>query len=307
MKRSFDVIGAPFNQLGFVTTNDNTVDALRRVDGNSWNALSEWMEIRNQRWGSDITDLGDVQPDDVVLNLIEAGQKEQALIEYSARLKEKVISSFENHRTPIVIGGDHVISVGTVQAALDYYQRQRGEKTAVIWIDAHADCNNSQQSNLHGKPLALLMDRYSHNGWEVEQGLELEPGDIYYLGVRDLMLNEAALIKDLGIKNYSMDIIDDRGLRNVMDELLSILESRYDRFFVSFDYDCLDGALFRSCATPNVGGFSARETLMMIGKLAAHNKFVGIDFVEYLPELDNNGVSKELMIKLIDAVWGFRM
>jgi len=35
-------------------------------------------------------------------------------------------------------------------------------------------------------------------------------------------------------------------------------------------------------------------------------KFVGADFVEYMPELDTNGVSKELMVKLIDAVWGFR-
>ncbi|MEJ6061579.1 arginase, partial [Aliivibrio salmonicida] len=40
--------------------------------------------------------------------------------------------------------------------------------------------------------------------------------------------------------------------------------------------------------------------------LASNAKFVGIDFLEYMPELDESGVSKELMIKLIDAVWGFR-
>jgi arginase len=75
---------------------------------------------------------------------------------------------------------------------------------------------------------------------------------------------------------------------------------------LSFDYDALDGSIYRACATPNVGGLSAREAIHLVYSVASSPKFVGADFVEYMPELDDNGVSKELMIKLIDAVWGFR-
>ncbi|BAC96774.1 hypothetical protein [Vibrio vulnificus YJ016] len=46
--------------------------------------------------------------------------------------------------------------------------------------------------------------------------------------------------------------------------------------------------------------------MYLVRAVAAHPKFVGADFVEYLPELDESGVSKELMIKLVDSVWGFR-
>ncbi len=56
-----------------------------------------------------------------------------------------------------------------------------------------------------------------------------------------------------------------------------------------------------------MGGLSSREALTLVHDLAAHPKFVGIDFLEYLPEKDTDGISKEMMIKLIDAVWGYRL
>ncbi|OEF10748.1 arginase family protein [Aliivibrio logei] len=306
MNKAFDIIGAPFNRVGFVTTDENTVDGLRKTDEKTWNGLTEWIDVRNQRWSCDIKDLGDVPLSLKVEEYLSHNKKELALLEYSTDLKNKVLDSYRNKRIPIIIGGDHSVSVGTVQATLEYYQKERKEKVAVVWIDAHADCNGSLQSNLHGKPLALLMDKYGYNGWFVEPELVLSPDDIYYVAVRDLMPNEAELIDELDISNYDMEAIDNLGFNTVLDQLMTELNGKYDRFFVSFDYDCLDGALFRACATPNVGGLSAREGLTLVKNLASNAKFVGIDFLEYMPELDESGVSKELMIKLIDAVWGFR-
>ncbi|MGF1726878.1 arginase family protein [Photobacterium nomapromontoriensis] len=306
MTKQFDIIGAPFNLLGCHPTNNNPVDGLRCMDEQIWIGLSDWMHVRNTRWGIDAKDKGDITPSLHVQTLIEMGRKETALTEYCAELKTKVMASFAQGRIPITLGGDHSIAVGTVQAALDFYQKQRNEKVAVIWVDAHADCNSSPESNLHGKPVALLMNQYPHNGWLVEPELTLSPDDIYYIAVRDLMLNEYQLINKLGITNYGMDTIDAHGFRAVLNELIAKLEREYDRIYLSFDYDALDGSIFRACGTPNVGGLSAREALFLVHRLAASPKFIGVDFVEYLPELDPDGVSKELMIKLIDAVWGFR-
>ncbi|MGF1909567.1 arginase family protein [Vibrio kasasachensis] len=306
MSKSFDIIGAPFNQFGCYPTNDNTVDGLRRLDESNWQGLSDWIDVRNNRWKADIKDLGDVEPDSLVLQLKDSTYKEKALKCYADTLRNKLLESYQNQRIPITLGGDHSIAIGTVQATLDYYQKQQGKRVAVVWIDAHADCNDSIASNLHGKPLAMLMDKYPHNGWTVEADIVLKPEDVYYVAVRDLMPNEDELIKQHSMVNFDMTSIETMGINGVLNQLTDIINNNYDCVYVSFDYDALDGSLFRACGTPNVGGLNAREALHLIYGLANHPKFVGIDFVEYLPELDEKGISKELMIKLIDAVWGFR-
>ncbi|MGL4351862.1 MAG: arginase family protein, partial [Plesiomonas shigelloides] len=61
------------------------------------------------------------------------------------------------------------------------------------------------------------------------------------------------------------------------------------------------------CATPNVGGLSAREALHLVHSVASCSGFIGADFVEYLPERDPDAISKALMVKLMDAVWGYRI
>ncbi|EGU36482.1 arginase/agmatinase/formimionoglutamate hydrolase [Vibrio ichthyoenteri ATCC 700023] len=306
MPRAFDIIGAPFNQLGCYQTTDNTVDGLRRLSERSWTGLTEWIAVRNQRWGADINDCGDVQPTQKVFDLIAQEQKESALTDYCEALKTTVFESYQNQRVPITIGGDHSIAVATIQATLDYYQKRQGKRVAVIWVDAHADCNNSLASNLHSKPLALLMDQYPHNNWHVEPELVPDPSDVYYVAVRDLMPNEHQLMQRYDMVNFDMTIIESHGIDGVLKQLLEKVEQQYDCVYLSFDYDALDGSLFRACATPNVGGLSAREALHLVFGIAQHPKFVGADFVEYLPEKESEEMSKELMIKLIDAVWGFR-
>ncbi|WP_413113519.1 arginase family protein [Thaumasiovibrio sp. DFM-14] len=305
MTRRFDIIGAPLNQLGRICTKESTVNALRQLDRSTWLGLSEWIDVRNSRWHADITDVGDVGITKEVQQLLDNEEKDQALRQYANELKHELLSSYRNGRIPVTLGGDHSIAVGTLQAVLEYHQKERGKKVAVIWVDAHADCNTSLVSNLHGKPLAIMMNKYPHNGWQIPVNNCLNPQDIYYVGVRDLMRNEFDLIQENGITNYDFPYIEQRGFNQAVDDLMTKLELEYDHIYLSFDYDVLDGSIFRACATPNVGGLTAREALHLVRTIAASNKFIGAEFVEYLPALDKKGISKELMIKLIDAVWGF--
>lgn len=307
MTNKFDIIGAPFNQLSFVTTNKNTLDFLREMDKKTGVGLSDWIDVRNSRWQADIKDVGDVVVTDEIQALVDLGQKDAALHEYSQLLKLKLMQSFHAGRIPITIGGDHSIAVGSLQAVLQYYQQQRAKKVAVIWVDAHADCNASLDSNLHGKPLAILMNQYPHHGWSIPTEIEVSPENIFYIGVRDLMRNEYQLVKSLNITNYDMPFIEQHGFNGMVQTLLARLEQEFDHIYLSFDYDVLDGSIFRACATPNIGGLSAREALHLVHTLASSAKFIGAEFVEYMPELDQGGISKELMVKMIDAVWGFRM
>lgn len=303
--RGFDLIGAPFNLLGCYTTSANPIEQLRQSDETTWLGLEQWRTIRNTRWGAYISDKGDVLAEPSVLAAVEQNRKEMALHLYSEQLKASVRQSYLDGRIPITIGADHSIAVATVQATLEHFQKNQRKRVAVIWVDAHADCNNQAESNLHGKPVALLMDRYLHPDWRVTDGMKLSPHDIYYIAVRDLMPAEQQLMNELGMVSFSMDMIEEQGINQVTQSLLAHLAQNYDHIYLSFDYDALDGAIYRACATPNLAGLSAREALYLVRTIAAHEKFVGADFVEYLPELDSKGVSKELMIKLLDAVWGY--
>ncbi|MDA0130658.1 arginase family protein [Vibrio sp. MarTm2] len=304
--KKFDIIGAPFNQLGYLKTEKNTVEGLRSTDEFTWLALSNWIDVRNTRWGMDIKDVGDITTNKSVNDAILNDQNEKALGIYCDELKSKLLNSFEAGRTPITIGGDHSIAVGTVQAALEHYQKNKNERVAVVWVDAHADCNSSLDSNLHGKPLAMLMNEYRHNGWSVPTESQLSSDQVFYIGVRDLMLNEFEFISNSSVTNYDMTYLDTHGIQSVLADLMSKIDSQFDRVYLSFDYDALDGSIFRACATPNIGGLSAREALHLVHTIASSPKFIGADFVEYMPELDEKSISKELMVKLIDAVWGFR-
>lgn len=314
-KRRFALVGAPFNQMGCVTTRANTAAQLREST-DSEPGLSEWMAVRNARWGADIIDAGDVLPSPEVWALLaqlvdgapdERGLKDQALARYCADLHATLLTQYRAGRVPLTLGGDHAIAFASVQAALQFYQQEQAKKVAVVWVDAHADCNHTLDSNLHGKPLAMLMNRYPYHGWSVPVERELAAANLFYVGVRDMMPCEYALIRDLGITCFDMALIEQLGFGEVVRRLCRELERDYDHVYLSFDYDALDGSLFRACATPNVGGLSAREALHLVHSVASCSGFIGADFVEYLPERDPDAISKALMVKLMDAVWGYRI
>lgn len=303
MKR-FAIIGAPFNRLGHYNTKKNTINSIRISDKHRWNGLSEWIDIRNSRWNADIIDLGDVKVDNDINKLLKRNDNILALKKYSKKLKRQIVETITSERIPITIGGDHTISIGTISGVLDYYQNQKREKVAIIWIDAHADCNNSPGNNLHGKPLAILMNFYEQ--WENDNNEKLSPESLIYIGLRDLMPNESEIISKSSITNYSIEDIDDLGINNVIKSIENKLMD-FDRLYISFDYDSLDGSIYNHCATPNIGGLTSREVLHIINTLTQHEKFIGMDICEYLPQKDKKKVSKELIVKIIDTAFGFRL
>jgi len=76
-----------------------------------------------------------------------------------ARTAAAVSKTLEDGMTPLVLGGDHSIAVGSVSGVSEFYRRQN-QKIGIIWIDAHSDINTpdtSPSGNVHGMPLAALL------------------------------------------------------------------------------------------------------------------------------------------------------
>ena len=290
--KKWEVIGAPFdlsaNERGASLAPDKIRDSY----------LSTWIErFKVNNWGIDIVDGGNVDT-----------SKDESATKYFKRLYDRVSSSLSNKNIPVIIGGDHSISLATVSAASSYLKDEKPGKTplGVLWLDAHADLNTAKNDNLHGKPAAILLGEGVEILKNTEDYLEkIEPENFYLIGVQDLMPTEYELIRKLSLKVNSIRDIDNKGLKYVVEDAISGLEKTTDGFFVSLDIDVCAGELYGACATPMVGGLTSREICQVVEIASKSDKFLGIDIVEYCPEKDKTGNTMNLITNILHRLFEY--
>ena len=123
-------------------------------------------------------------------------------------------ASVASGATPIFVGGDHAMSIGSVSGVT------AAGRTGILWIDAHGDLNSPESSpsgNIHGMPLATLL------GTGLPELVQLGgrnpkvlPEDVVLLAIRELDPGERAMALELGLKVLTMRDIDERGIAKVV-------------------------------------------------------------------------------------------
>ena len=162
-----------------------------------------------------------------------------AVVEACTQLSNRVKETVEQKKFPLILGGDHSIAIGTLAGLAHHYKN-----LGVIWYDAHADMNTAETSpsgNIHGMPLAVAMgmghEKLTNIGGS---GAKIKPENLVIIGARSVDEGEKALIKEKGIKVYSMHEIDRLGMTAVMKDALEYLASRnVDGVHLSLDLDGL--------------------------------------------------------------------
>ncbi|WP_425145700.1 arginase [Deinococcus sp.] len=202
---------------------------------------------------------------------------------------------------PISIGGDHSVSMGTVPGA------SQGKRTGLIWIDAHTDYNtpgSSESGNIHGMPVAHLtglgdpqLSSIGAAGWHIQ------PQDIVMIGIRSVDSAERALVREAGIKVYTMKDIDQLGITRIAHETLERL-SGLERLHASFDADALDPSVCPGVGTPVPGGLSYREGHLLMELLAESRRVTSLDIVEVNPALDTRNATAEVMVGMAASLLG---
>ena len=210
-------------------------------------------------------------------------------------------------RLPLVLGGDHSLSMGSAAGTADHY-RGRGQEIGLIWVDAHTDMNRpstSPSGNVHGMPLAVLLGR-GHSAL-IERGPQVKPGQVCVLAAREIDPGERRLIRELGVRVFTMSEIDDRGLSTCMDEALERVTAGTAGFHLSLDLDALDPRLAPGVGTPVRGGLTYREGHLVCEKAARSGGIVSLDMVELNPVLDSGNVTADLGVGLIASALGKRI
>ena len=98
------------------------------------------------------------------------------IVAVANRTSELVARGLKEGCFPLILGGDHSLSIGSVGAIAEHY-RSKGESIGVIWVDAHADMNvpdTTPSGNIHGMSLAVLMG-HGHERLVAQAGEEPWP------------------------------------------------------------------------------------------------------------------------------------
>lgn len=222
-------------------------------------------------------------------------------------LAAKTRSALENGYTPLVIGGDHSIAMGTVAGVSSFF-RERDEEIGLIWFDAHGDMNLpgiSPSGNIHGMPLAHLLGKGDPDLARIG-GIEpaVKPENVALIGIRDIDDGERKIIRDSGIKVLTMRDIDEQGMKAVCEEAIEVVTSGTAGFHISFDVDGCDPSVIPGSGTLVPGGVSFREAHQLLENLADTDQMISMEVVELNPFLDHKNVSAERAVMLIQSAFG---
>ncbi len=231
----------------------------------------------------------------------------------------EVQQTLERNGVPLVIGGDHSIAIGTISGLAAHLRGSKGKggsrsgppRLGLIWFDAHGDINTPDTSptgNIHGMPVACLLghgpEALTSLGFP---GAKLDPAFCVQIGLRDLDEVEKRHIKEWGIRAYTMEEIDRRGMATVVEEALVRVLSGADMLHVSFDVDAVDPQVAPGTGTRKIGGLTYREAHLACEIIAESGRLTSMELVEVNPILDHQNQTAELAVGLIASALGKRI
>lgn len=260
----FSVLGVPYD--GAACARKGAALGPERI--RFWSThLTPFSEDRTRLGDIRISDLGDISIRDQERDFEEVREKVAAL-----------------PNVPIVLGGDHSISIPVFQAQRERYRDQR---LGVLWVDAHPDlCDVFTGSRLSH---ACVLRRALEFG--------IEPQDVCLVGLRSWEEQEIDLIENGGLNVYTAALIAERGMKSIASSIYSKL-SRCDAVHISLDIDCLDPAFAPGTGIPEAGGLTSREVITLIKSMQGL-PLVGLDLVEVAPPLDPSEATIFAALKII--------
>ncbi len=242
------------------------------------------------------------------------------LVKIYESLHHKISGILKQGKFPLIIAGDHGSAGGTIAGIKATYPDKR---LGVVWIDAHADLHTpftTPSGNIHGMPLATAInddnleckindvDTSTVELWSRlktigEVAPKILPQDLIFIAVRDTEAQENALIKRLGIKNYEVSEVIEKGTAKVVSEIEDKLKD-CDLIYISFDVDSMDPAFTsHGTGTPVENGLTPKQAEELLTAFAKNEKTACIEFVEVNPCLDEK-INKmaEVTAELVEVV-----
>lgn len=191
-------------------------------------------------------------------------------------IRERVHEVVSRGIVPIVIGGDHSVTLPSATAVADVVGRGR---LGIVHFDAHADTAPESFGNplSHGTPMRRLVESGAVPGPNfVQVGLRgyWPPRQVF-----DWMQGE-------GMRWHLMDEVWRLGIAEVTRQAIAQALDGPEFIYLSVDIDVLDPGFAPGTGTPEPGGMNPADLLRAIRDVALYTKVVAMDVVEVAPALD---------------------
>lgn len=304
--RKLGIFGVPLGFGAGKVGSEMGVNAMRLSSIRGRHLLDHIREL-----GYEVTDHGDaaiVTPERIA-NAEENPKYLAEMIASAANISTKLKGILKDGETPVILGGDHSIAIGTFSAIASHF-RDKGEDVGLIWFDAHSDINTPESSpsgNIHGMPLAALFGRGNAELVDLEGfSPKLRPEYFAHVGARDVDAGEKRAICDLGIREnfFTMSDIDKRGMLACVTDAIAIASKASAGFAVTFDVDMIDPRFAPGSGTLVRGGATYREAHLALEVIAEHGGMRSFEIVEVNPMLDQSNITVELACELILSALG---
>ncbi len=252
------IFGAPFDSTTSYRPGTRFASRTMRAESYGLETYSPYQDL-------DLEDAAVFDGGDLELCFGDVDRALGAITDFTAKILEK-------GRLPLMIGGEHLVTLGSVRAVASKYPDLH-----VIHFDAHADLRDD-----------YLGARLSHatvlrRVWDL-----VGDGRIYQFGIRSGERAEFAW----GEQHVVTRRFDFEGLEQVTERL------KGKPVYFTLDLDVLDPACFPGTGTPEAGGVTFLQLLdamMKVGEL----DIVGCDINELSPQLDASGASTEVALKVL--------
>jgi len=208
---------------------------------------------------------------------------------------------------PIFLGGDHSLSMGSVNAMARHWQ-EVGRELFVLWLDAHADYNTpttTPTANMHGMAAAFLCGEGGLDGLLGDEPRSpIGPDRLKLFGTRSIDKLEKDLLRERRVSVADMRAIDEFGASVLIRRFIDKVRSRDGVLHVSFDIDFLDPAVAPGVGTTVPGGATYHEAHLVMEMLHDSGLVGSVDIVELNPFLDERGRTTRTAVELIGSLFG---
>ncbi|MCY0860249.1 MAG: agmatinase [Sulfolobaceae archaeon] len=236
---------------------------------------AQTLEFLSLRTGIDIGDIGFNDVGDVIMHPSD--------VEENINRIASVVSYFKDaNKIPIVLGGEHTVTIGSVKGFED-------PSICILDFDAHFDLRDEYMGYKYDH--ACVMRRL----WEY--GVK-----IFEIGTRAISREELDFANKNGINYITSPEVKLLGHREVARKVINSF-SECKKLYITYDMDALDPSVAPAVATPEPEGLDLSTVLdivnLVVEGLSNRTKVVGFDVVEFSPPYDATGVTAIVASKLI--------
>ena len=234
-------------------------------------------------------------------NLSDRRKNEYEIEKFNSNLYKNIVDKIKEDNFPIVIGGDHSISIASALASAKV-----NIDVGMIWIDAHTDYNTFETTvtgNIHGLPLATINGYKNSELRFYHQGKVIQPSRTVIIGARSIDEGEKDNVRYSGVTVFTTEDIKEKGIETVMDEASKIAGYKTKGIHISYDLDVIDPDIAPGVSIPEFDGLTLDEAMKINEYIINHiNDVLSYDLVEFNPLRDINRKTEQIALNLLAQI-----